>query len=132
MMTGKSDFHLAVLQEIVSQPTAPYSEGRVAARVSAYLREWGLPFTIDDAGNIIARYRHGPACRPLILMAHMDHPGFTIAAQGGAHGADWTARLEGGVATAYFERPVTVRIFPSAQGASGAGAVARIAGYAKD
>src|SRR5581483_5990124 len=115
-MTDESDLALAVLQELLAQPTAPFHEGRVGARVRAYAHEWGLPVQRDETGNIIVRYRRGPACRPLILMAHMDHPGCSIVAPGGPHGADWTAVLEGGVADAYFERPVAVRLYPRAQG----------------
>jgi putative aminopeptidase FrvX len=128
-MIGSRESYLEVLQEIVSQPTAPYHEERVAARVVAYLREWGIPFSVDDAGNLIARYQRGPACRPLILMAHMDHPAFTIKAQGGPEGADWTASLEGYVKPEYFERPVAVKLYPRSQGASSAGVPAQVIAY---
>jgi endoglucanase len=131
-MTNQSDRALALLQDIVSQPTAPYHEERVAAAAIAYLRRWDVPFMFDEAGNIIARYQRGAGRRPLILMAHMDHPAFTIVEQGGSRGAHWTARLEGGVGAAYFERPVTARIYPRAHGIDGEGVTARIIGAARD
>jgi endoglucanase len=131
-MTNQGDRALALLQSIVSQPTAPYHEERVAARVIAYLRQWGVPFSLDEAGNIIARYQRGAERRALMLMAHMDHPAFSIVARGGPHGADWTARLEGGVGTAYFEQPVAARIYPRAWGIGGDAVAARVTGYARD
>lgn len=131
-MTGNDDAALAILRDLLSQPTAPYHEERVAARVRAYLDEWDVPFREDDGGNIIARLQRGPACRPLILMAHMDHPGFSIAERGGIDGAHWTAALEGGVAAACFERPVPVRIYPRAGGAGADGLTGRVVSYAAD
>jgi putative aminopeptidase FrvX len=116
-MTEVHDLALAVLREVVSQPTAPYHEQRVAARVAAYLQAWGIPFSTDEDGNIFARYQHGPACRPLMLMAHMDHPGFTLTASESADGTAWTATLEGGVPAAYFRQPVAVRVYPRVPGA---------------
>lgn len=124
-----SQFYLDVLREVVSQPTAPFHEERVAARIAAYLREWGIPFTVDEAGNVIARYQRGAPCRPLVLMAHMDHPAFVITAPGGPDGADWTAALRGGVGARCFEQPVAVRIFPDGHQASSAGLAARVTGY---
>ena len=111
-MTEDREAALTVLQDLLTQPTAPFHEEWVAARVRAYLREWDVPFSLDEGGNIIARYQRGPACRPLILMAHMDHPGFTISGRGGPGDAHWTAVLEGGVAAACFDRQVPVRIYP--------------------
>lgn len=131
-MMNQSDGALALLQAMVSQPTAPYHEERVAARAIAYLRAWDVPFSIDEFGNIIARYRRGAARRPLILMAHMDHPAFSIVEQGGPNGAHWTARLAGGVGTAYFEQPVATRIYPRAWGIAGDAVHTRVVGYARD
>lgn len=122
-------FYLELLADIVSQPTAPFHEERVAARIAAYLREWGIPYALDDAGNLIARYQRGPACRALVLMAHMDHPAFTITARGGPDGADLTAALEGGVAARCFARPVTVRVMAADAPDAAAGLPARIVGY---
>jgi endoglucanase len=109
--TEHTAFYLHVLQELVSQPTAPFREERVAAKVGSFLHEWGVPFSLDEFGNIIAHYQRGAACRPLVLMAHMDHPAFTVTEQGGLHSADFTARLEGGVNTKCFEQPVAVKLY---------------------
>lgn len=130
-MLTTPDESLALLEDIVSQPTAPYHEERVAARVRAYLQRWQVPCSVDEGGNIIAHYQRGPACRPLIMMAHMDHPACTIAAPGGPQRAEWTAVLEGGVPSSYFARPVAVRIH-TADSVSGAGIAAHSVGYTQD
>ena len=121
---------LEVLQAILSQPTSPFHEERVAAQVIGFLREWEVPYTVDDAGNIVAHYSRGACEHPLVLMAHMDHPAFTVIGEGGPDGAHFTAMLEGGVAARYFEQPVAVRIF-SSQDHRGAGVKGRVSGYAK-
>jgi endoglucanase len=65
-------------------------------------------------------------------MAHMDHPAFTITAQGGPQGADWTAALEGYVKPAYFEKPVAVKLYPSGVGSSSAGVSARVVAFTQN
>lgn len=131
-MISTPDQSLTLLEDIVSQPTAPYHEEQVAARVLNYLRRWDVPCSVDEGGNIIAHYRRGPACRPLILMAHMDHPACTIAVAGGPRGAEWTATLEGGVPPSYFGQPVAVRIHTADRAASAAGIAARSISYTQD
>lgn len=84
---------LSLLREIVSQPTAPFREHRVAAVVKRALEEARVPFFEDPAGNIVvgvpsraayARLVREKSRDPVRLyMAHMDHPGF--------HGLSWIA-----------------------------------------
>lgn len=120
--------YLHVLREIVSLPTAPFHEERVAARIGAYLRSWGIPFTVDRYGNLLAHYVSGnPQARPLVLMAHMDHPAFTVTERGGPNAAHLTAQLEGGVAAQCFKRRVGVRVFP--RGTDSTGLYGHVAGY---
>jgi len=125
----RSAFYLDVLRELVAQPTAPFHEERVAARIGQWLREWDIPFAVDAYGNIVARHQRGAPCRPLVLMAHMDHPAFTIGAAGGPDGAHFTAALEGGVPARAFAREVPVRIYPRRGGARARGITGRIIGY---
>lgn len=120
------DFYLETLRDIVSQPTAPFREERVAARIGALLRAWDIPFVVDPTGNIIAHYRRGAPCRPLILMAHMDHPAFAVVARDDVSPGRLTAQLQGGVAARCFERVVPVRVYPRADGAALRG---RVVGY---
>lgn len=83
----------ALLIEIVSQPTAPFREDRVAAVVKSALTKGLVPYFEDPAGNIVVGVLSRSAYAQLVrersrepvrlYMAHMDHPGF--------HGLSWTA-----------------------------------------
>ncbi len=111
--TEDAAFYLDTLRRVVSPPTASFHEEQVGAVIAALLREWGLPYTVDRFGNILARYEHGPAARPLALMAHTDHPAFELIAPAGDPAyptATWTARLLGGVGIEYFQQPVGVTV----------------------
>jgi endoglucanase len=80
-----------LLLRLMSQPTAPFREYRVAAVALDWLARQRLPHFIDPAGNIVigadsARdYRKllaGTSPEPArLFIAHMDHPGF--------HGVRW-------------------------------------------
>jgi len=69
---------LALAERTLSCPTAPYREGAVIA----WVREWAhgaphLEVRADRDGNLALRRRGVRASRsPLVLGAHMDHPGF--------------------------------------------------------
>ncbi|MBD3243073.1 MAG: hypothetical protein GF331_20955 [Chitinivibrionales bacterium] len=70
---------LAELEAVLSQPTAPLHEGYVRDAVLSRMRQ--LPrFTVDEDryGNVTATYRNRTRRPPLVLMAHMDHPGFEV------------------------------------------------------
>ncbi|OFZ72683.1 MAG: hypothetical protein A3K03_06310 [Bdellovibrionales bacterium RIFOXYD1_FULL_44_7] len=86
-----------LLQQILSQPTAPFKEFHVASAVINKLLEANLPFFTDTLGNIIIgakskqeylqllkRYSTSSIGPLRIYMAHMDHPGF--------HGQKWLDR----------------------------------------
>lgn len=122
-MTAALDFNLDVLASLLAQPTAPFHEERVAACVIGYLRQWSVPFFVDDCGNIVARYQRGPQCAPLVLMAHMDHPAFTLVERSDTAAGSWIAELEGGVPAACFAHSSPVRIFPSGGGDAVRGSV---------
>lgn len=85
------DRELALLLELLRQPTAPFREQRVVEFVTSILRTHRIPFFPDPVGNIVigcaspAAYRamlRARTTEPVRLyMAHMDHPGF--------HGVRW-------------------------------------------
>ena len=132
MNFADADYSLELLQYIVSQPTAPLHEEGVATRIWGILRGLGLTPQLDPYGNIIARYRHraDSITRPLVLVAHMDHPAFeivesTLAGVGRQPGA-LVAMIRGGVAAEVFRLPYAVRIYPK----SGGEVRARVTGYA--
>ncbi|MCS7049838.1 MAG: hypothetical protein NZ483_11180 [Verrucomicrobiae bacterium] len=70
---------LALARELLSLPTAPYHEHEVRAAVEARLQKLSLRPQRDKAGNVMVRCPPGSRSRcPLVLMAHMDHPGFEV------------------------------------------------------
>ena len=68
-----------LVREVVSIPTAPYLEGGVRAYLRAFADARGLDHAEDEFGNAYVTYRRGRKRRPLVLGAHMDHPGFVVA-----------------------------------------------------
>lgn len=124
-----SEFYLDTLKQIVSQPTAPFHEERIAKKITGYLQQWQIPYQLDEFGNILAHYQHGSGGRPLVLMAHMDHPAFTVVSTNAENGADLVARLEGGVSSAHFDQPLAVKLFPSSRAENEPGLPATITSY---
>ncbi len=84
-------FRYALLDQLLSEPTAPFCEQHVAALVGAVLDTHRVPWFRDPHGNLVvgcaspAEYRRlvtRKTREPLrIFIAHMDHPGF--------HGQRW-------------------------------------------
>ena len=86
-------------------PTAPYHEQHVKAFVAKFCRRLtNVRVAQDRVGNIIARYRRGTAKAPLVLVAHMDHPGFEML------GGD-RAEFLGGVPREMLAKGAGVRVY---------------------
>lgn len=84
---------LRILESVLTQPTAPFFERRVRAALAARLDEAGVSWSVDAAGNLVARYRRG-AASPLVLTAHMDHPGFELlSVRGSVAEARWNGQV---------------------------------------
>lgn len=66
---------LAIAEALLANPTVPFVEDLPAAHVRAFADERGLEHTTDAAGNVVVKYGTGT---PLVLMAHLDHPGFHV------------------------------------------------------
>jgi putative aminopeptidase FrvX len=64
---------------LLSNPTVPFIEDLPAAHVRAFADERGLAHATDAAGNVVVKYGTG---RPLVLVAHLDHPGFHVQRDG--------------------------------------------------
>ncbi|MEI8195808.1 MAG: hypothetical protein WCI73_07865, partial [Phycisphaerae bacterium] len=110
-MSGPNLNYLPLLQQVCNLPTAPYAEQHVIAFLLAWAqadhRRQHLRITRDPAGNVYLHYRHGHPRNaagkpqaPLIIEAHMDHPGFLlteITTDGRLH-----ARFRGGVKPSHF------------------------------
>src|SRR5437867_3603046 len=74
---------LGLAARVLTLPTAPYHEHQVREFVVAYCRGLGLRVELDGVGNVIVKCGRGspggsPSTQraPLVLVAHMDHPGF--------------------------------------------------------
>lgn len=66
---------LTIAEALLANPTVPFIEDLPAAHVRTFAEERGLEHCTDEAGNVVVRYGTG---RPLVLMAHLDHPGFHV------------------------------------------------------
>lgn len=95
---------------LMRHPAAPFFEHAVRAEVEKICAEQRLDFRRDEFGNVIVRYRTAPKLRPVVLAAHMDHPGFEIVRQ--LSPKKWLARFQGGVGDDYFRPGVPVRVMP--------------------
>jgi endoglucanase len=89
--------HLALLEEVLRIPTAPYNEGRVIAYLEKFAAKHALELKRDDCNNLIMRLNKGGA--PFGITAHMDHPGFEALE---VEGSRVLARFHGGVPPALF------------------------------
>lgn len=99
-----------IARRLLSCPTAPYHEAAVRAEVEAICCENSLSFRRDSYGNILARLQTAPKLRPLVLAAHMDHPGFEIT--DGLPRGRWRAEFQGGVSDEYFKPGIPLRLMP--------------------
>src|SRR5262245_720662 len=97
---------------LMRQPAAPYYEHAVRTEVEKICLEHGLPFRRDRFGNVLVRLRSDSGVRPLVLAAHLDHPGFEIVGSNGK--LRWLARFQGGVPDQYFRKGVRMRLMPGA------------------
>jgi len=67
----------ALLESILSQPTAPFHEYHVRAALLRELKGFkGIKTRIDNYGNLIAEYKRGRSKPRWVMGAHMDHPGW--------------------------------------------------------
>ncbi len=115
-----SDRQLAILKAICDLPTAPYCEQHVIAWLLAWAKSRGdasLRARRDAAGNVYLEYRRGNVTgrRPLVIEAHMDHPGFVVVKHGRG-GIE--AEFRGGVKPSHF-KDAQARFWVAATAAAG-------------
>src|SRR5690606_27018431 len=68
---------VSLLRAVLSTPTAPFHEYRVAKILRERLAALPNVTVESDAfGNLVARYRRGRRKPKLAFAAHMDHPGW--------------------------------------------------------
>lgn len=95
---------------LMRHAAAPFHEHGVRAEVEKICAEQKLHFKRDGFGNVIVRLQNAPRVRPIVLAAHMDHPGFDIVRQ--LAPKVWLARFLGGVPDDYFKHGIPVRLMP--------------------
>jgi putative aminopeptidase FrvX len=97
-----------ILKNLLALPTAPFAEHHVIEAVRAFCAERKpLRFTQDRAANVMIRLGRARR-RPLVLAAHLDHPGFVAEEMVGPRRL--RACWQGGVRPEYF-RDARVRFF---------------------
>jgi putative aminopeptidase FrvX len=98
---------IATIRRVVSAPTAPYHEARALAAIAAELGTEGTDVRTDDHGQVHARVARGSA-RPVVILAHTDHPAFEIIS---AHGSEGSARVLGGFRGGVLDHPAAVQVY---------------------
>src|SRR4051794_18141587 len=80
---------LTIAEGVLRNPTVPYHEHLVAQHCIGVAAELGLAAERDDAGNVLVRHESPGAdiSAPLVLVAHLDHPGFVVDAVDGDQAA---------------------------------------------
>lgn len=112
-----------LLRAVLTVPTVSYLEHGVLAYVRAFAAERGLPYAEDAYGNAYVRYRRRGPRRPLVLGAHLDHPGFVVT---GARGSAVTLEFRGGLSARY-GRGERLRLYrPGALRAYGRAVITRV------
>ena len=97
-------------ERLLRHPAIAYHEHSVRSEVQQICIEHGLEFEHDKFGNTLARLQTASRLRPLVLAAHLDHPGFELVRQ--LSNNTWLARFRGGVPDNYFRRGVSLRLIP--------------------
>ena len=71
---------LAIAEGLLAEPAVPYHEDLPAQFCLDFAAERGIAAGRDAAGNVVLRYESpgADASRPLVLVAHLDHPGFVV------------------------------------------------------
>ncbi len=96
---------LHIARETLSRPTAPYREGAVIEWVRRFVAgRRHLVLHEDPDGNLFVRRRGVARSRtPLVLAAHLDHPGFRVLrSRRGRSGVQIEALFLGGVRPEFF------------------------------
>ncbi|HKY48787.1 MAG TPA: M20/M25/M40 family metallo-hydrolase [Acidimicrobiia bacterium] len=89
--------HQRWLSDLTDLPTASGQESAVQAWVRAWARQRGLSVSDDRAGNLLVRPTARSRKRPIVAVAHMDHPAFVVTSTG----SRTEVELRGGVFPEY-------------------------------
>ncbi len=115
---------VSIARRLMRCPAAPFHEAAVRFEVELICRERGLTVRRDQFGNVLVELKRGRAVRPMVLVAHLDHPGFDMVETRPA--GRLRARFLGGVPKTYFQPGTRIRFLP----AGGAGRLGQPLGAA--
>src|ERR1043166_6152496 len=99
-----------IARRLLRCPAVPYHEAAVRAEAEFICAQHGFLFELDKFGNLIVRLETAPAHRPLVLAAHLDHPGFEIVRA--LSSETLLARFLGGVPDDFFRPGIPLRLLP--------------------
>ena len=102
-----------IAERLMRIPAVPYHEAAVRDEAVAIGREHGLPSEIDRFGNLLLSINQNATGVPLVLAAHLDHPGFVIRSKSGP--TEYIAELLGGVPDEYIHAETKLRLMPGAK-----------------
>jgi len=104
------DLLVAIAERLMRCPAAPYCESLVAREVIRICDEHDLHYKFDAFGNILIRAATRITGSPIVLAAHMDHPGFVFPRK--SDSSQLAAEFLGGVGDPYFKEGVKLRLWP--------------------
>lgn len=101
---------LSIVEELLRCPTAPLHEQAPQAHIRRFVAARpALSCREDNAGNLLVKYpAHDRGGAPLVMVAHLDHPGFHVAA---ARGRELRLFFRGRVAPPHARAGQRIRIF---------------------
>jgi putative aminopeptidase FrvX len=104
-----ADEFSSIAERLMRCPATPYHEELVASECCKLASELGLACTQDSYGNLLLTLKTAEL-PPLVLAAHMDHPGFShvrIMAP-----KTWSAHFRGRVGEEYFVSGLPLLLMP--------------------
>ena len=119
---------LRIAADIAMRPTATRCEHAPADAVRAFVRRTrGLSLVEDAYGNLVVRYpaRARPTAPPLVMVAHLDHPGFVVS---DVSGAEVELEFRGGVALPHARPGTKLEFFARGGRLTGRGVLQRALG----
>jgi len=123
--TGAITRWLDLAKGLLSQPAAACKEEcpQVFIRQFAAKRK-NLKLSTDAAGNLLLKYGSPSAKRPLVMVAHLDHPGFWLGAR---DGSSIELIFKGGVAAKHVRKGTRIQFFTRGHAEpSGAGEILEV------
>ena len=99
-----------IAERLMSCAAAPYFEAEVIAAVQELARAHKLQIKEDKVGNLMVTAGRQGRGRPIVLAAHLDHPGFEVTRVDGQR--ECSAVFLGGVGPDYFRKGVKVLLMP--------------------